>query len=201
MYSYIKGYITETTNDSVIIENQGIGYSINTSLSTITTVCESDKEVKIYTYLYVREDIFSLYGFLTREEIKMFLLLISVSGVGPKAALAIMSTAIPSKFSLYVITDDAKSLTAAQGVGQKLAQRIILELKDKIKKESMEFSLDIKSAANTEVPKDKSIKDAVEALLVLGYSRDNAFEAIKINYTEGIDLESLIKNALKSLAR
>lgn len=201
MYSYIKGFVTERTNDSVIIENAGIGYNISTSLSTIASVTETEKEVKLYTYLYVREDIFALYGFLSKEEIKMFLLLISVSGVGPKAALSIMSTVTPSKFSLCVITDDPKSLTKAQGIGQKLAQRIILELKDKIKKESMENALDMKSSVNSDVPQDKAIRDAIEALLVLGYSRDKAYEAITTNYVEGIEIENLIKAALKSLAK
>jgi Holliday junction DNA helicase RuvA len=201
LYSYIKGYITEKTTDSIIIENNGIGYNIYTSFSTISSVKENEKEVKLYTYLYVREDMFSLYGFLTKEEIKMFLLLISVSGVGPKAALSIMSSVTPSKFSLTVITDDVKALTKAQGVGQKLAQRIILELKDKIKKQSLDSNFDILNTSNDEMLNDKSIRDAVEALLVLGYNRESAYNAIKNNFEEGIELENLIKNSLKSLAR
>ena len=201
MYSYIKGFVSERTPESIILENAGIGYQINTSLPTISSLGENEEVVKIYTYLYVREDIFTLYGFLSKEEIKMFLLLISVSGVGPKAALSIMSHATPSKFSLCVISDDAKSLTKAQGIGQKLAQRIILELKDKIKKESMEYSLGMTTSINSDVVEDKSLRDAIEALLVLGYHRENAYEAVKANYIEGIEVESLIRSSLKSLAK
>jgi Holliday junction DNA helicase RuvA len=202
LYSYINGVVTHKTNDTVVLENNGIGYNINTSLSTLSCLTDNNKQVKLYTYLYVREDIFSLYGFISQDELKMFLLLISVSGVGPKAALSIISTISPSKFSLCVITDDSKALTAAQGVGPKLAQRIILELKDKIKKTTLETDFQNSNLSDaTTKGFDKPLKDAIEALLVLGYRKDSAYEAVKSNYQEGIELEALIKNSLKFLAR
>jgi len=137
LFAYIRGRLEYKNNDFLIVESNGVGYRIFTSLSTISGIGEIGQEVKVYTYLYVREDVISLYGFLTQEELNVFELLISVSGVGPKAAVSVLSAISPSRFSLAVITDDVKTLTKAQGIGKKIAQRIILELKDKIKKEQL----------------------------------------------------------------
>jgi Holliday junction DNA helicase RuvA len=130
LFAFIKGRLDYKHNDYIVVEANGIGYKIFTALSTIEAAGSAGDEIKLHTHLYVREDIMSLYGFLSQEELGMFELLISVSGVGPKVAISVISSVSPSKFGLAVITDDTKTLTRAQGVGNKMAQRIILELKD-----------------------------------------------------------------------
>lgn len=201
MYAYIKGRLEVKGNDYIVVEAGGIGYRINTSLSTIEAAGPAGNEFKVYTHLYVREDVMSLYGFATQEELGMFELLLTVSGVGPKAALALLSAVSPSKFGLAVITDDTKTLTRAQGVGAKLAQRIILELKDKIKKEQLAMA----SGAGfdkAEMPREGSrVSEAVSALMVLGYTPAEASKAVASVYSDELDLETIIRNSLKGLMR
>lgn len=202
MYAYIKGSLEYKHNEFVVVEANGVGYKIHTALSTIQDAGSVGDTVKLFTHLYVREDIMSLYGFRTQEELGMFELLISVSGVGPKAAISVLSSVSPSKFGLAVITDDTKTLTRAQGIGTKMAQRIILELKDKIKKEQITA---INSLADTEKPvaqaENSRVSEAVSALMVLGYTPLEASKAVAAVYTEGMDLEAIIKAALKGMAR
>jgi len=201
MFAFIKGRLDYKHNDYIVVETNGVGYKINTALSTIETIGQVGTEVKLFTHLYVREDIMNLYGFLTQEELGMFELLISVSGVGPKAAVSVISSVSPSKFGLAVITDDAKTLTRAQGIGNKMAQRIILELKDKIKKEQLsapESASDIKTVQNRE---NSRVSEAVSALMVLGYTPLEASRAVSAVYSEDMDLETIVKGALKSLIR
>lgn len=201
MFAYIKGMLEYKHNDYIVVEASGIGYKIYTSLSTIQNIEPIGKEVKVYTYLYVREDVMSLYGFLTQEELGMFELLLGVSGVGPKAALSVISSMSPSKFGLAVITDDFKSLTKAQGVGSKMAQRIILELKDKIKKMELIGNYSDKDETVNEKENNSRFSEAISALVVLGYTASEASKAVAAVYKEDMDLESVIKNALKTLAR
>ncbi|AUS97917.1 Holliday junction branch migration protein RuvA [Clostridium thermosuccinogenes] len=201
MIAYIKGKIAYKHNEYIIVETNGIGYKIFTSLSSVQAMGPVGDEVKMYTYLYVREDIMSLYGFCTQEELSMFELLISVSGVGPKAAVSLLSSITPSKFSLAVITDDAKTLTKAQGVGSKMAQRIILELKDKIKKEQLVATEKLKEESVPADGENTRIPEAISALMVLGYTPIEASRAVSAVYSDDMDLESIIKNALKGLAR
>ena len=201
MFAYIRGILEYKHNDYVVVEAKGVGYKIYTSLSTIQNIEPLGSEVKIYTHLYVREDIMNLYGFLTQEELGMFELLLGVSGVGPKAAISVVSSMSPSKFGLSVITDDYKSLTKAQGVGNKVAQRIILELKDKINKTDL-VSTYIDKDDSVNVSKDNSrVSEAISALIVLGYTAYEANKAVASVYSEDMDLEIIIKNALKALAR
>ncbi len=168
-------------------------------LTTTEAIGPVNEKVTLYTYFYVREDAMNLYGFLTQEELGMFELLITVSGVGPKAAMAVISAVSPSKFGLAVITDDVKSLVKAQGIGNKMAQRIILELKDKIKKEQL---ADIGKPETVAVGKENSrVSEAVSALMVLGYTALEASKAVSAVYSDEMDLESIIKGALKGLAR
>jgi Holliday junction DNA helicase RuvA len=168
-------------------------------LTTTEAIGQLNQKVTLYTYFYVREDAMNLYGFLTQEELGMFELLITVSGVGPKAAMAVISAVSPSKFGLAVITDDVKSLVKAQGIGNKMAQRIILELKDKIKKEQL---ADIgKTEAAAVVKENSRVSEAVSALMVLGYTALEASKAVSAVYSDEMDLESIIKGALKGLAR
>jgi Holliday junction DNA helicase RuvA len=197
MYAYIKGLLTYKHNEYIVVEANGVGYKLLTPMSTIESVGVVGAEVKVFTHLYVREDIMSLFGFMTQEELGMFELLISVSGVGPKAAISLISAISPSKFGLAVITDDAKTLTRAQGIGNKMAQRVILELKDKIKKEQV-AALNNDKEAKLDVQKTSSrSSEAISALMVLGYTPLEASRAVAAVYSEEMDLETIIKDALK----
>lgn len=201
MFAYIKGRLDYKHNDYIVVEANGVGYKIHTALSTIEAIGNVDNEVKIYTYLHVREDIMSLYGFHSQEELGMFELLISVSGVGPKAAISLLSSISPSKFGLSVITDDVKALTKAQGIGNKVAQRIILELKDKIKKEQLSEAGSLKEDKYLLNKESSRASEAISALMVLGYTALEASRAVSAVYSDEMDLEAVIKGALKSMAR
>jgi Holliday junction DNA helicase RuvA len=142
-----------------------------------------------------------LFGFATHEELSVFKLLLTVSGVGPKVALSLLSAVSPSKFSLAIITDDVKTLTKAQGVGNKMAQRIILELKDKIKKEQLAFRADTGPLLPQEPQAGSGLSEAVSALMVLGYTQAEANRAVAAVYSDGMELEEIIRNALKGLMK
>lgn len=200
MYAYIKGTLEGRYNDYIVVEANGIGYKVNTSLSTIESIGQLGSNIKVYTHHYVREDIMALYGFVTKEELGMFELLISISGVGPKAASSLISAISPSKFGLAVITDDAKTLTRAQGIGSKTAQRIILELKDKIKKEQLVAVPGFGAGQLAGVARENMrTSEAISALMVLGYTALEAGRVVSAVYSEDMDLESIIKNSLKIL--
>lgn len=196
MYYYIRGkYITKKDNFAVI-EAGGIGYKIYTSALNLEKMPAAGTEITMYTHLYVREDVQDLYGFSSNEEITLFLQLMSVSGIGPKAALSIMSVMTCEQFALAVITNDTKAITKAQGVGPKVAQRIILELKDKLKTENA-LPEDIKA---TSIEQENHQSEAVTALVVLGYTANEAKRAVS-----GVDpelpVEIIIKEALKILMK
>lgn len=199
MIAYIRGNLDYKGTDFVVVEAKGIGYKIRTPLPAIERIGQKGDEVKVYTYLYVREDAMNLYGFLTQEELGTFELLISVSGIGPKAALSLLSTVSPSSFALAVITDDVSTLMKAQGVGKKTAQRIILELKDKIKKEQLEDVSIVEAAFENGSNSGK--EEAVSALMVLGYTQLEARKAVSTVFAEDMDVEAVIKKALKALSR
>lgn len=201
MFAYIKGKLTYKHNEYIVVEANGIGYKIYTALSTIEAVGPVGSEATVHTHLYVREDIMNLYGFATTEELGMFELLISVSGVGPKAAISVISSVSPSKFGLAVITDDIKTLTRAQGIGSKMAQRIILELKDKIKKEQLGAIAGGKEEKAVAGRENSRVSEAVSALMVLGYTPLEASKAVSAVYSDDLDLEAVIKMALKGLVR
>lgn len=201
MFAYIKGTLEAKNNDSIIVEAAGIGYRIYTALSTINSLGQLSSPVKIYTYYYVREDIAALYGFYTLDELGMFEMLLTVSGVGPKAAISMISTLSPSRFALAVVSQDAKSLSKAPGIGAKMAQRIILELKDKISKEQLTTGGLSDGAVNIEPGNGSVTSEAVSALMVLGYSSFEASNSINKVYQEGMGVEEIIMKALKSLSR
>ncbi|HEX2925496.1 MAG TPA: Holliday junction branch migration protein RuvA [Ruminiclostridium sp.] len=201
MFAYIKGTVEAKSNDSIIVEAGGIGYRIFTALSTINNMGQAGTHVKVYTHYYVREDIAALYGFGTMEELGMFEMLLTVSGVGPKAAISLISTLSPSRFALAVVSQDAKSLTKAQGIGTKMAQRIILELKDKISKEQLTSAIPEVSSENAGVAGDSVLSEAVSAMMVLGYGSAEASSSVSGIYEEGMSVEELIRKALKSLSR
>ena len=193
MYYYIKGELVLKQDNFAVVENGGVGYKIYTSALSLENINIGD-EVTFYTYLYVREDIFDVYGFTKNDELSMFLHLLSVSGVGPKAALAILSTLTPNQLVLAVMTNDAKALTKAVGVGSKMAQRVILELSGKLKNSEIEPE----EITTNNVTLDTSDVEAVSALTVLGYSQAEAKKAVsKVDPT--LSVEEIVKKALAML--
>ena len=201
MFAYIKGTLEAKGNDSVIVEAGGIGYRIYTALSSLNAIGQIGTQVKLYTHYYVREDLVALYGFFSMEELGMFDMLLTVSGVGPKAAISMISTLSPSRFALAVVSQDSKSLTKAQGIGTKMAQRIILELKDKISKEQLTANGVGENSINVEAGSDSALSEAVSALMVLGYSSFEASNSVSRVYAEGMGVEEIIMKALKSLSK
>ena len=195
MYAYIKGNLAYTSRNFAVIDVNGVGYKINISEYTLSKLPQSGAEITLYTYLNVKEDALELFGFLTREELSTYELLISVSGVGPKVGLAILSTLTPEKFSFSVVSGNIKEITKTPGVGPKLAQRIILELKDKIKTDSAISALpDVEQNASD----DGVLSEAAEALTVLGYTPMEAKSAVA-----GLSgtVEEIISQALKNMRR
>lgn len=197
MIAYLKGNLVTKSEEYIILEVQGIGYKVYMSKISIDKLGE-ENQVKIYTYLKIREDDISLFGFCTNEELHMFELLISVGGIGAKSAIAILSNITPSKFALAVITNDVNSLKKLPGIGGKTAQRIILELKDKIKTEE---AIEIQNNENieNEVQKEEDAEELIQALQVLGYRR---YEINKVlSKVKATTLEDKIKEALQYLAK
>ena len=190
MYYYIKGTLIKKAENFVVVDCGGVGYMINTSLTSISTLGAAGSEVTMYTYLVVREDAMELCGFASIEEKEMFLKLISVSGVGPKAAMSILSVGSPSQIAAAIITNDTKTITKAQGVGPKVAQRVILELKDKIDNSELDISND-----TIEVQTDDTRTEAINSLIVLGYSPEAATKAVA-KTEAGLSVEEMIKKAL-----
>ncbi len=199
MFYFIKGKAAVSEPGLVVIDANGVGYGIFTSLTSSSQVHTGD-HVTFHTYLYVREDIFDLYGFISREELACFKQLIAISGVGPKAALAILGAVTPEKLALAVISDDEKALTAAPGIGKKLAQRIILELKDRMSKGQLEGASSISlSIGDVAQGSGAAADDAIAALTVLGYSRAEAIAALKGADLAGLSVDEIVRMALKRL--
>ena len=199
MIGYIKGKIEVKTKDYVISDVNGVGYKIFMSDKSINSI-EKGNEVKIYTFMKVREDDISLYGFLNNEELITFEQLISVGGIGAKSAITVLSNISPSKFALSVITNDVNTLKKLPGIGAKTAQRIILELKDKMKTND---AVDSKSVENLSdnIEINNNIQDAIEALCVLGYMRKDVENVLSKINTDNLSLEEIIKQGLKFLGR
>lgn len=198
MIAYVKGILETKTDTFVIIDVQGIGYRVFMPSKSIEKLGELGDTVKVYTYYYVREDNISLYGFLSNEELRMFELLLSVSGVGAKSAIIMLSEITPSSFALAVITDDVSKLVKIPGVGKKTAARIILELKDKLKTES---TIEENEEINIELERDNNTNEAIAALQVLGYTRREIEKVFEKIHTKDLELEEIIKQALKYLAK
>lgn len=196
MYAYIKGTLEEKAKDSIVIEVSGIGYRIYISEQTMAKLGELGENVKVYTHYHVREDNISLYGFLTNEELKMFELLLQVSGIGAKTAIAMLSNITPSQFAIAIISNDLKTLTKIPGIGNKSAQRMVLELKDKLKTEEA-----ISHEENIEVDNDENIQEAAQALQILGYSKTEINKIFDKVNLKGLTTEEIIKVSLKHLAR
>lgn len=199
MYEYIKGKYIGINKDYVIIENNGIGYKIFTSGATMAEMPKISEEVQLYLEQIVREDFIGLYGFKDREELEMFKLLISISGVGAKAALSLLSISRINNLKYAIIMEDDKHLCRAPGIGKKTAGRIILELKDKIKTDEVSEGVDIQEGFENIAPSNSNaIGEALGALLALGYSEKEAESALKkVNRQESV--ENIIKECLRVL--
>lgn len=199
MFYFIRGLVALSEPGLVVIDANGVGYGIMTSLNS-SSMAETGKEATFYTYLHVREDIFDLYGFITQEELACFKQLISISGVGPKAALSILGVTTPASLATAVVQGNEKALSAAPGVGKKLAQRIIMELKDKMSKLGIDpqAGMDVAAGALYDIS-SPAAKDAADALTVLGYGRQEVSAALRGIDTEGMSVEDIIKAALKRL--
>jgi len=201
MFYYVSGTVAHVEPYLAVIDCGGVGYACRTTSYTISQIKKGDK-AKLFTYLNVREDAMELYGFASGEELKLFQQLISVTGVGPKAALSILSTSTPANLALSIITGDEKALTCAPGVGKKIAQRVILELKDRLAKgQTINAAGESYSGTGvTIIPENKS-SEAAAALAVLGYSQSEINVALKgIDMTD-LTLEQVIKQALKKMMK
>ena len=200
MYAYLKGSLEVKTKGYIVIEVNGIGYKVYMAETGIEALGEIGQIVKVYTYLRVREDDMSLYGFNTNEELRMFELLLSVSGIGAKSAIGILSNISPSAFALAVISNDVAKIKALPGIGPKGAQRIILELKDKINKEETEENI-AESSLQKQEQNNEKVLEAISALQVLGYSKKEIEKALENIEKETLSVEEIIKLGLKNLAR
>ena len=201
MFYYLDGTVAEILPYLAVIDCGGVGYACKTTNNTLAALKKGQRG-KLYTYLNVGEGIFELYGFATANELNSFKLLLGVSGVGPKAALAILSATTPESLAMAIVTEDAKTLTAAPGIGKKIAQRIILELKDKMSKETaagLDFSGGQGIPAATVFTSKAA--EAAQALAVLGYSSQEAAQAMKGVDVEGLPLEEIIRQSLKKMVK
>ncbi len=198
MIASLNGKLIYTDNTSAVIECGGIGFKCFVTKNTLYNLPEKNSNVFLHTYMVVREDAMDLYGFIDREELECFKLITSVSGVGSKIGLALLSEFTANQITLYIASNDPKALTAATGVGIKLAQRIVLELKDKIGSLDSGEGIEIKAVGNVAV--NSNSKEAVAALQSLGYTQSEASLAVG-KLDQALSTEELIKQALKSLAR
>ena len=200
MFAYIKGTLETKSNDYVVIDVGGIGYKIFMSGTAIDRLGNIGETVKVHTFFRVREDDISIFGFNTQEELRMFELLLSVSGIGAKTSLTMLSCVTPSQFALAVISGDITALTQIPGIGKKSAERIVLELKDKLKAEEKISGATNKDASlNNIIVQDDKAQEAVSALLVLGYNRkeiDKVFEKLD----KSLSVEEMIKKGLSLLS-
>lgn len=201
MFYYLSGTVAHVEPYLAVIDCGGVGYACRTTSYTISSLKKGEKG-KLFTYLNVREDAMELYGFATQEELNLFKQLISVTGVGPKAALSILSASTPANLALSIITGDEKALTCAQGIGKKIAQRVILELKDKLAKNQSFDAAGEKYGGTgmTLIPENK-LSEASAALAVLGYSQSEINLALKGVDLDSLTLEQIIKAALKKMMK
>lgn len=202
MYAYLKGQLVEKNIDNIVIDVSGVGYLVSIPAQSYEYLPSEGESVKVYTYLYCREDAMLLYGFLTKDELELFKMLITVSGIGPKGGLAILSSLSADDIRFAILSGDSKTIAKAQGIGAKTAQRVILDLKDKL---SLEDAFE-KKLENTEsdmsMHVQSSVKnDAVMALNALGYSSTESLRAVSnITITEDMDVEQVLKLALKNMS-
>lgn len=200
MYAYIRGTLEETLEELVVVENRGIGYQIHVPLRVLEELPPRGSEVRLYTYLYIREDQMSLFGFLSRDEKALFQLLLNVSGIGPKGALGILSVLSADDIRFAIVSEDVKTLSKAPGIGSKTAKRLIIELKDKVDLDEM-INGSEESGAALSVGNNQVRSDAAQALTALGYSAADAARVLAgIEISEESDVEDVLRQALKRMA-
>lgn len=199
MFHHIEGKLSEIGHGYAVVECGGIGFLLNTTLNTLSYL-KADQSVRLYVSEVVKEDAFDLYGFYTKSERRCFEMLISVSGIGPKAALSILSANTPEGLTLAILNNDEKALTVAPGIGKKIAQRVILELKDKIGKESESLGFTA-PAASLPAGDSSAVGDALAALTILGYSSAEVAPILKQLDTATMSTEQIIKAVLKQMVK
>lgn len=199
MFYYLNGTVAHKEANLAVIDCGGVGYACRTTTNTLSLLNLGDK-AKLYTYLNTKEDAFDLYGFSTAEELNLFRLLIGVSGVGPKAGLAILSSNTPANLAMSIITGDERALTCAPGVGKKIAQRVILELKDKLAKGQVAAAGESYGGGGVTIIPENKASEAAAALAVLGYSREEINAALRGIDLDNLTLEQIIRTALRGLA-
>lgn len=202
MIQFIRGTLASIEEDRVLVDVNGVGYGIFMPVRAMSMLPGTGREVKIYTYLSVKEDAMQLFGFLTKDDLNIFKMLIKVSGVGPKGALAVLSALSPDDFRFAVFSGDVKAISAAPGVGKRTAEKIILELKDKLNiEDSLERAAEPGISPDMETGAAGSVQsEAVQALVALGYGSTEALRAVKqADAEEGADVETVLKQALKNL--
>lgn len=202
MLAYIKGSLDIKSTDYIVIDVGGLGYKVNMSKKAIETIGNVGDKIKVYTYYRVREDDISIFGFKTNEELRMFELLLSVSGIGAKVALTILSNIEITEFALAVISDDITKIVTIPGIGKKSAQRIILELKDKLKSQQIaENEEEIKDKSKKQEENSEAIEEATSALQILGYSKKEIEKAFEKLANKEVSVEELIKKGLTILSQ
>lgn len=202
MIAYIKGTVAEVLEDRVILEAGNMGYNIFMPMGAVEYLLHKGQEVKIHTYLNVKEEALQLFGFLTRDDLNTFKLLLGVNGIGPKAALGILSGLTADELRFAVLADDVKTISRAPGIGKKTAQKLILELKDKFNiQEALEMKAEhTQTVSGEETDLTDVKKEAIEALTALGYSGADALRAVKkVELTPDMSVETLLKQALKNM--
>lgn len=200
MLAFVKGILDTVAEDYIVVENRGVGYEILVPGSVVQAMPQAGNEVKIYTYLYVREDVLQLYGFLTKDQMNMFKLLITVNGIGPKGALGILSVMDVDALRLAILSDDAKSIAKSPGIGAKTASKLILELKDKCHLEDILDSGGVGAQPLPDALNNGACNDAIQALVALGYSASEAAAAVrKADVTENMSVEDILKHSLKNI--
>lgn len=200
MIRFIKGILEETTDNTIILENNGIGFEVFVPKNVMAQMPQAGSEIKIHTYFHVREEAMQLFGFLTKSDLRMFELLITVNGIGPKGALGILSVFSADELRMSIFAGDAKTISKAPGIGKKTAEKLILELKDKISfEDSIQFYGNLSSGTDKN---EQAIAktDAIEALVALGYSQTESVKVVQsIALESGMDSETILKEALKKM--
>ncbi|NCB52390.1 MAG: Holliday junction branch migration protein RuvA [Clostridia bacterium] len=200
MFHYLEGTVTDVGPYYAVVDCGGLGFELNTTTNTLSQI-KTGETARFYIFNYIREDCFDLYGFRSKSEKRSFELLIGISGVGPKAAISILSASTPETLAMAILSGDEKALTIAPGIGKKIAQRVILELKDKISKESADFLIP-SVAAGVPVPgQDQKLTDASSALAVLGYGAAEISFALRGVDISGLKTEDIIKTALRNMMK
>lgn len=202
MIAYLKGTLEEIGNDYIVVDVNNIGYQVKVSLRVIEGLPGIGSSIKIHTYTYVREDVIALYGFLTKDDLQMFLLLLGVNGVGPKGALGILSVFSAQELRLAIISQDSKTIAKAPGIGAKTAQRMLIDLKDKVSVEETFEKMGMEDAGTVSVKAENSgaRSDAIEALTALGYSASESMKAVNaVEITEDMSSDAILKMALRHM--